>query len=301
MGGHVLSIIVAFVAYTMLDVGKVFQKIGLAVMSARRGRGMAIWLAASTATSVSSLLILYAVSLGSVLVVASMAGTGLAAVTLLSAHLTRKQPRPIEIVAVACIMIAPFLMGSVYVEPPADAIVIEHMFASLAAVMAVLLVPTLFLRGRSEALGGLLALAAGALGGFMVLFQKLSTSVQGRAASLVGAGWAGGGGAGWADATPAWVPVLVNPYAALWIALSLLSTLVLQLSYRHGQAIRLIPLFNGAYILVPVLGAVFIMAERLHRLQLAGVLLILAGIACLAWGGRTAVTAGSLPSGAAGI
>jgi uncharacterized membrane protein len=297
MGGHVLSIIVALVAYTMLDVGKVFQKIGLAVMSARRGRGIAIWLAASTATSASSLLILYAVSLGSVLVVASMAGTGLVAVTLLSAHLTRARPRPIEIVAVTCIMIAPFLMGSVYVEPPADPVAVEHMFLSLAAVMAVLLVPTLFLGGRSGALGGLLALAAGALGGFMVLFQKLSTSVQGRAASLFGAdgGWAGGAGA-----IPAWVPVLVNPYAAVWIALSLLSTLVLQLSYRHGQAIRLIPLFNGACILVPVLGAVFIMAERLHPLQLAGVFLIFTGIACLARGGRASTTAGPLPSATAG-
>jgi len=68
--------VVAFVAYTMLDLGKVFQKIGLAVMSSRRLRGMAIWLAASTATSASTLLTLYAVSLGSALIVASMAGTG---------------------------------------------------------------------------------------------------------------------------------------------------------------------------------------------------------------------------------
>lgn len=84
MGAHVLSIIIAFLAYSMLDLGKAFQKVGLAAMSRSRARGIGIWFSASIATSASSFLILYAVSLGSVLIVGSMAGTGLAAVTLLA-------------------------------------------------------------------------------------------------------------------------------------------------------------------------------------------------------------------------
>ncbi len=283
MRNHILSIIVALVAYTMLDLGKVFQKIGLTVMTSRRLRGVSIWLAASTATSLSSFLILYAVSLGNVLIVASMAGTGLAAVTLFSALRMKEPVEPREIFAVACIMTAPFLMGSVYVDPPASRVVIEHMFYSLAAIVAALLLPAFVLKARAKALGILLAMTAGALGGFMVLFQEISTTAQGRAASL--AGHAGASATG-AAAPPAWVQVLINPYAAVWVMLSLLSTLVLQLSYRHGAAIRLIPSFNGAYILIPILGGVFILSEPLHLLQWAGVLLIFVGIACLSLGER---------------
>lgn len=275
MGNHVLSIVVAFVAYTMLDLGKVFQKIGLAVMSTRRLRGIVIWLLASTATSASSLLTLYAVSLGSVLIVASMAGTGLAAVTLFSAMRMKERVVAREILAVTCIMAAPFLMGSVYLDLPANPLVVEHMFYSLAVVLAVLVLLAMVLRTRAKAFGILLALTAGALGGFMVLFQEISTTAQGMAASMLPRA---------AEASPGWVRALTNPYTAMWILLSLLSTFVLQVSYRHGAVIHLIPAFNGAYIVIPILTGVLILAEPLHPLQWAGVLLVLIGITILSSG-----------------
>jgi hypothetical protein len=36
MGAHVLSIVIVFLAYSMLDLGKAFQKLGLAAMGTRR-------------------------------------------------------------------------------------------------------------------------------------------------------------------------------------------------------------------------------------------------------------------------
>lgn len=36
MGAHVLSIVIAFLAYSMLDLGKAFQKLGLAAMGTSR-------------------------------------------------------------------------------------------------------------------------------------------------------------------------------------------------------------------------------------------------------------------------
>ena len=77
----------------MLDLGKAFQKIGLAAMSRSRARGTGLWLAASVVTSASYFLILYAVCLGSVLIVGSMAGNGLAAVTILSVLLMKEPLR----------------------------------------------------------------------------------------------------------------------------------------------------------------------------------------------------------------
>jgi hypothetical protein len=184
MGNHILSIVVAFVAYSMLDLGKAFQKVGLSAMSRNRGRGMGIWFAGSAATSASSFLILYAVSLGSVLIVGSMAGTGLAAVTLLTVLMMKTPVKRHELAGVACIMAAPFLLASVYQEPPATRLVVEHLFYFLGAVLAVFTLLILIFRRSAKLLGILLAGSAGALGGFVILFQKISTSALGRAASL---------------------------------------------------------------------------------------------------------------------
>jgi drug/metabolite transporter (DMT)-like permease len=300
MGNHVLSIVVAFAAYSMLDLGKAFQKVGLTAMSKNRGRGMGIWVAASAATSASSLLILYAVSLGSVLIVGSMAGTGLAAVTLLTVLMMKQPVKRRELAGVACIMAAPFLLASVYQEPPATRLVIEHLFYFLGAVLAVFTTLILVFRTKAKLLGVLLAGSAGSLGGFVILFQKISTSAMGRAASILSHLHASDSATG----APVGhrlllrlVHVFTNPYAVAWVGLSLLSTLLLQLSYRRGEAIRLIPPFNGAYILIPILGGVFIFREPLHPLQWAGVLLILGGVAVLSFGkSDPAATASGAPS-----
>jgi drug/metabolite transporter (DMT)-like permease len=285
MSNHVLSIILAFIAYSLLDLGKAFQKVGLAAMGRSRARGIGIWLGASTATSASSFLILYAVSLGSVLIVGSMAGTGLAAVTLLSVLLMKEPVRRRELLGVACIMAAPFLLASVYQEQPATRLTIEHLFYFLGAVLAVFALLILIFRMRAAMLGVLLAGGAGAIGGFVILFQKISTSPMGRAAAFGSLGRPASAVA----PSPLEAPLLLrlahvfaNPYTVAWVALSFLSTFALQFSYRHGEAIRLIPAFNGAYILIPILGGIFIFREPLHPLQWAGVLLILCGVFVLA-------------------
>jgi drug/metabolite transporter (DMT)-like permease len=299
VGNHILSIAVAFVAYSMLDLGKAFQKVGLSAMSRNRGRGMGIWFAGSAATSASSFLILYAVSLGSVLIVGSMAGTGLAAVTLLTVLMMKTPVKRHELAGVACIMAAPFLLASVYQEPPATRLVVEHLFYFLGAVLAVFTLLILIFRRSAKLLGILLAGSAGALGGFVILFQKISTSALGRAASLFSHLDASGSGPQVGHRLPVrLVHVFTNPFAVAWIGLSLVSTLVLQLSYRRGEAIRLIPPFNGTYILIPILGGVFIFREPLHPAQWAGVFLILCGVTVLSFGKSDSAGAGSgVPSG----
>jgi uncharacterized membrane protein len=165
MGPHVLSIIIAFFAYSMLDLGKALQKVGLAAMNRSRTRGIAIWFAASVATSASSFLILYAVSLGSVLIVGSMAGTGLAAVTLLSVLLMKEPVRRRELLGIASIMAAPFLLASVYQEPPPTRLIIEYLFYFLGAILVVFTLLILIFRKSEQMLGVLLAGGAGILGG----------------------------------------------------------------------------------------------------------------------------------------
>lgn len=285
MGSHVPAIIIAFLAYSILDLGKAFQKVGLAVASRNRARGIGIWIAASLATSASSFLILYAVSLGSVLIVGAMAGTGLAAVIVLSRFLMKTPVGRNELLGVACVMAAPFLLATVYHEPRATRLVIEHLFYFLGAALTVFTILILIFRRGKKMLGILLAGGAGTLGGFVILFQKISTSAVGRDAAFLHFGDSGAAvlNPGQASLLLRLAQVFANPYAVAWIAISLLSTLVLQFSYKHGEAIRLIPSFNSAYILIPILGGAFIFREPLHPIQWGGVFLMLCGVSILSF------------------
>jgi drug/metabolite transporter (DMT)-like permease len=201
--------------------------------------------------------------------------------------LMMKEPvRRRELLGIACLMVAPFLLASVYQERPATRLIIEHLFYFLGVVLAVLTLLILIFRKSEELLGILLAGGAGTLGGFVILFQKISTSALGRAAVFFQVNDSGSGTARLLE-SPLLLRlahVFANPYAVAWIGLSLLSTFVLQLSYKHGEAIRLIPSFNSAYILMPILGGVLIFREPLHPLQWAGIFLILCGVSVLTFG-----------------
>ncbi len=278
MEAHHLSIAVAFVAYSLMDLGKAVQKQGLATAGKSRRRGFLIWAAGTVSTTVSSFLLLYAVSLASIVVVGAMAGTGLASLTLFSALVLKEKVGPRELVGVAAILAGPFLLASVPPGAAATRPVVEHLFLMMAGVVGGygLLVLVLTTRGRRT--GAVVASAAGSLGGFTLIFQKVSTSELGRASSFVAGRDLSAANDGLASRI---LVVLANPYTLLWIALSILATLVLQLSYRHEAAIRMVPAFGVHYILIPVVGGLLFFREPSHPLQWLGIGLILLGAVVL--------------------
>ncbi len=273
-----LSIAVAFAAYTLLDLGKAIQKHGLAIARERRSKGLLIWAAGTASTSVSSFLLLYAVSLGSIVAVGAMAGTGLASVALFSALVLKEKVGSRELVGVAVILAGPFLLVRVSPGAAATATVVEHLFLMMAGVLGGygLLVLVLAMRGRRT--GVVFASVAGSLGGFTLIFQKVSISELGRASSFVAGRDLSAANSAWASRIP---DVLANPYALLWIALSILATLILQVSYRHEAAIRMVPAFVVHYILIPVVGGLLFFREAFHLLQWLGIGLILFGAVVL--------------------
>ncbi len=112
MGHHILSVLVAFAAYSILDLAKAVQKIAVERLAVNRAAGVLIWIGATSSTVVSSILLLYAVSIGSVLVVGAMGGTGLAAMTVFSVLVMKEQVRKREIAGVVAILLGPFFMAS---------------------------------------------------------------------------------------------------------------------------------------------------------------------------------------------
>jgi multidrug transporter EmrE-like cation transporter len=123
-------------------------------------------------------------------------------------------------------------------------------------------------------------LLAGALGGFIPLFQKISTSETGRRSSLINI--AGGPLAHDQDAGGGLLreagEIFANPYTIVWVALSVLSMIVLQFAFKKEKAIRVIPAYTSSLILLPVIGGIIFFGERLTAVQVAGVVVTLCGV-----------------------
>jgi drug/metabolite transporter (DMT)-like permease len=286
VGAHVLSIIIAFLAYSLVDVGKALQKQGLAVRRDRRMAGSAIWILGTAGTMISSFLILWSVSMGSVVVVGSMAGTGLVAATLFAVLVLREPIRSRDVVAICLVLAGPFLLGSIIPQPTAVRIAVERL-GLLAAVAAALFAGAFMAASRSgKALGVVIASIAGMISGYVVMFQKLASSEVARPVT-------------WLSTHPPdgrlerVISVFANPFAVIWLILSVASTLVLQLSYRRGDAVQIIPAFNSVSILTLIFGGVFAFGEVLHPLQWLGVVTILVGAAMLMFRRRPQATRGN--------
>ncbi|MBA7692170.1 hypothetical protein ES703_100728 [subsurface metagenome] len=170
-----------------------------------------------------------------------------------------------EILGIFVILTGAALIGALSRETAPENILLNVLFVMLASVALFYILSWLIFLNKRGLIGILIGGFAGSLGGFVPLFQKLSTSSFGRSRSLA----AHSSGLG---------EILTNPYALIWIVLSVISMLVLQFSYKRDKAIRIIPAFSANYIMIPVVGGVICFQEKLYALQWLGIVIILSGV-----------------------
>jgi drug/metabolite transporter (DMT)-like permease len=287
-----VSLILAFCGYSLHNLGQAGQKIGLELARRRRLAGAAVWIVASLATSAAAFLLLYAVSVGSVALVGAMGGSGLATLALFS-HWVLKEPinRP-ALGGIALIFVGSGLIGALSRPMPATHPQPAVLFAFLAGLCLLYIALWVALRRRQGAAGVVIAGYAGALGGVIPLFQKLSTSEFGRARSLLELEFQTPGR--FLEMVEHGAEILSNPFALVWMGIAIGSTVIMQFSYARGSAIRVIPSFAANFITVPVIGGLLCYGERLHLLQWAGVVLIVGGVLLLTLRGGAAVGHGSI-------
>ena len=279
MANALLSLILAFIGYSIHNIGPAGQKIGLA--HARRSwlAGTAIWILASAGTMVSAFLLLYAVSLGSVALVGALGGSGLASLALFS-HWVMKEPiGRRELAGVGVIFGAAAMIGAFHHAIKAVSFQPLVLFLFLAAVCAIYVLAWVIFARRRSSVGIVIAGFSGALGGVVPLFQKVSTSEYGRARSLLELEFQSTGH--FVRLLQRGAEILSNPYALMWMGISVISMIIMQFSYRRDTAIRLVPAFASNYISVPVLGALICFGERLHPAQWVGIALIAVGVLLL--------------------
>jgi len=253
----------AFLGYSLHNIAQAGQKIGLARRAKARRGGVVIWLVATAGTSVSFMIILAAISIGSISLVGAMAGTGLVSLAVFSRFVMRERIETREIISLMVIVAGAAIVGALADEskfPGPGTESVELLWGILGAGSIVYSITWIATR-RKPYTGAIVGGFAGFLGAYSQLFQEYGTETTPISAGL---------------GTFA-MSVISNPITLVWAGLSVVSMIVLQFSYRHGRAIEIIPSFVGNFIVVPVLGGVLIFGQSLLVVQWIGVVMITAG------------------------
>lgn len=256
MNSQVLSIVIAFFGSSLLNLAQAIQKIGMDTPNERMVKKWGIWGLGTIFMMIAPLIIQYATSLGGASLVGAMSGTGLAILVLFSRFVMKEEIRPNELAGVAVILAASVLIGVFSAKGTVQSTInlfsLFLFIGIISAVFAVLLLVSLKMgKLTSIVLGGF----SGAVGGFVTLLQKVTMSNPTGASSI-----------------------FTNPFFYTWVAVSLVSFLILQMSYKKDKAIRIVPAFWACFIIVPVLGGVICFREVLNFFQWAGIALIVCGV-----------------------
>jgi uncharacterized membrane protein len=275
----ILSLIAAFSGYSIHSIALAGQKIGLATAGKHRVRGLAIWILSTLSMPAAVSLVLYAVSIGNASLVGAMSGSGLASLAVFSHLFMRERITRRELVGVSSIVAAAILIGSLRIKTAVGEPSLTALYIYLPAICVTYLLLWLLLQKLKRIIGIVIAGLAGALGGFVPLFQKVSASPTGLSQPLLH--FTFGTETGFTSLLHKGANLLSNPWALAWILISLVSMVVMQFAYRRGKAIQLIPAFAANTIAIPVVGGVLAFSERLHPFQWIGVILIFAGVLLL--------------------
>jgi uncharacterized membrane protein len=267
MGLTVISLFIAFLGYSVQNISQASQKMGLTVMKKNRTMGILIWSIATVGTGSSSLILLYSISIGQVSLVGAMAGTGLVTMTIFSRLILNEKVGRKEIFGVLLIIIAAFLIGFFSGESSSFAIILNLLVFKLIGVSSLYSILWITFRNKNNILSVILGSFAGAMGGFVSQFQKIST------ASAATGNLISNSDSPFSDPSN-----LLNPYTIIWILLSITSMVILQFAHKTGRTLRVIPAFAANFILIPVIGGVTCFGERLMMIQWTGVIVILVGV-----------------------
>jgi drug/metabolite transporter (DMT)-like permease len=248
-----LSIVLACIGYSVLNVSQAVQKIGLRRYREHAVRGTLIWISATLASLASFGIVFAAIALGRVSIVGALAGTGLVALALFGWLVMGETLPPLRISAILAIVAGAAVValgdggGSTELRP----VLLWGLVVGGIGIGTTcwLILP------EGQSLGLTVAAFSGFLGAYSQLFQKLSSTT-------IGIG---------ADNREPTISVvasfLSDPYTIVWVSLSLASTVILQFAYRHAEATQIVPAFTAAFIATPVVGGVVVFSETLTIVQ----------------------------------
>lgn len=259
MPASLTAALLSFLGYSILNIAQAAQKIGLGMRRERPTAGWLLWAVAILATTGAFLLVFAAISLGAVSVAGAMAGTGLASLAVFSRLVMGERLTRLQLAALVAIIGGAALVA-IFGREGEGSPNVALLHGVLVTGIVVFGTGWLLMR-RGQRLGVLLGSFSGFVGAYSQLYQELVTGGFPREEGL-------------GAVTRA---IVTDPVTLVWVGLSLLSTIIIQFSYEHGEATQIIPVFTGTFILVPVVGGLVIFGEPVSAVQWVGVALLLAG------------------------
>lgn len=280
-----LSILVAFLGFSVMNISQASQKIGLEMLPKKKGLGGFIWTLGLIGASAATFILFYAVAIGSVSLVGAMAGTGLASLTLFSIFVMKEKVGGREILGVAVILVAAVLIGA-FSKGGADSTVnLKASFIFMGATFLLYIILWIALAKKTQILGIVIGSFGGATGGLIPMFQKISASDVGQSRAFFDmAAYQG------SPAMKSILGAIANPYSIVWVCISLASIIILQFAYKKDKAIRIIPAYSATNIVLPLISGMLCFSERLNWIQWIGVAAILAGVFLITAKPKTAET-----------
>jgi len=283
-----LAVFLGFLGYSVLNISQAIQKIGLDLRPKQKAKGLAIWVGGTAGTVLATFIVFAAVSTGGASLVAATAGTGLASLAVFSFFVLKEEIGVKKIIGISILVLACGAVGYFSSQPnPQAEINLPFLLIALLASSTLFSLLWFFVRSWVKGQGLVIGSFAGALGGFVLLFQKVASSALGRSLSLINIAHQDDS-ADKGDLLVQALAMFTNPFSLGWILLSLASMAVLQFAYRRDEITRIIPFFTASLIVVPVLGGVFCLAESISLMQWLALGFVLLGLFLLTWQGKKA-------------
>lgn len=287
MSDPTLAIVLGLSAYILSNLGMAIQKQGAPGLprfkdfpADRQVRRWLAWWTLGTLMTIGGVALLFpALAMGKASVIASFGGAGLAALVLFSWGVLKEPIGRAEIAGVTLIAVGTALAGFLGGNDSAMDVFEPSWMLGYGAALIILAVPLSTGAVRAGRLPGLaLGATSGTLAGLGIMLQKVVGDRAGAVTGLGGQVWAG----------------LTDPYLVGWLVLTAAAFAVIQLAYLHGKAVTVVPAYTTGTIVVPIAGAAVVFGEELTPALLAGLCLLLIGVALLGGGAAGPQTEGIL-------
>lgn len=267
MDPMIACVLLALAATSLDNLGLGVQKAGSSWMEDRNPVRFAVWVAGILMCIAAPVTLGLSLTFGPASVVSALGAFGLVPLYLFAGLVLRENVTRYHYQALVFILLGVGWIGAFTTQAAPVAERLNPTGLAVAAGLAVL-VPAVWsvvaVRVGSLQAGLALGCLSGALGGLNLLILKVGALLQ--------SWWTTGGG---------------------WILVSILAFLALQVAYRHGAAVQIVPSNTATAVLVPVAAAPIAFGEPLTVPLLVGIAFILVGIRLI---GRGEEVAAAVPA-----
>lgn len=255
---------------TLTNVGMGMQKLAVnnipvAEPRSRKSMFMAVWMIGLLLQGVVVVLSAKALSIGNASTLGGFAGFGLVALAVFSHLVLKEKILKQELLGMMIIIAGTAMLGffSHGHQGGISGFEQRRMTLFLVACTAVSAVAVVFMLRDIQSYGGVvLGTISGAAGGLGMIFLKIVVSH-----------FKGMGGAGLHIAA-----ILCDPYVWLAVVGGLGSVALVQIGYKYGKAIQVVPGFSSMIVIMPALAGVLVLKEPTSIICVVSLAVIIAGV-----------------------